>query len=463
MPGLIQQVKQTIKEWKMLSGGQAVICAVSGGADSVVMLHLLLELAEELDLRIIVAHMDHGLRGEESRRDFEFVRDLAKSRGLEFTSKLLEKGELKGLGGSPQEAARIKRYAFLEEAAAKYKAQRVALGHTSDDQAETVLMRLVKGSSLSGLSGIPPVRGIFVRPLIQTSRASIEEYAREQGIAFVTDSTNLTVKYQRNRVRLELIPMLEKEYNPSIKETLARTALVLSIDDDFIERAAKEAFGAALIEKKAAAVVLDRSILKSMHRAVSSRVFLSAVRCLGVDGDLCATHVDAFFKILEGRRPNAFISLPGGAGARREYGKMVFEANLSTEAVLFERPLVVPGAARMEGIGTIEAKLEKPPEKFTGGGFTAWFDYDAVRERGPIAVRQARPGDRMVPFGMKGHRKLKDIFIDSKVPLVERKRTPVVTAGREVVWLAGLRRSSLFSVSSQTRRVLRLDFIKEPS
>lgn len=467
MPGLIQQVKKTIKEWKMLSGGETVVAAVSGGVDSVVLLHLLMEFKEDLGLRLIVAHMDHGLRGRESRRDHDFVKELARRLGLEFVSKQLKKGELKGLGGSPQEAARIKRYAFFIDVAEKYKAQKVALGHTSDDRGETVIMRLLKGSSLSGLSGIPPVRGIFVRPLIQTSRASIEEYARENGIAFVTDSTNLTVKYLRNRVRLELIPKLEKEYNPSIKETLARTALVLSNDDDFIEKAAVKAFGSALIEQKAGAIVLDRGKLKRMHRALSARVFLASVRSLGVDADLCAPHVDAFFGIMDGARPNASISLPGGAGARREYGKMIVEANLLVrlpkETSLFEQALVVPGMTRIEGIGTIEAKIVKPPKKFTGAGFTAWFDYDALIEAGQPGVRQLKPGDRMAPFGMTGHRKLKDIFIDAKVPLIERKKTPVVTVGKEVVWLAGLRRSALFSVGRETRRALRLEFTKERS
>jgi len=467
MPGLIQQVKQTIKEWKMLSGGQTVVAAVSGGADSVVMLHLLLELSEELGLRIIAAHMDHGLRGEESRRDHDFVKGLAKRLGLEFVSKRLKKGELKGLGGSPQEAARVKRYAFFSDVALKYKAQKVALGHTSDDQAETVIMRLLKGSSLSGLSGIPPVRGVFVRPLIQTSRASVEEHAREQGIAFVTDSTNLTIKYLRNRVRLELLPKLAKEYNPSIKETLARTALVLSSDDDFIEKAAIKAFGAALIEQRAGIAVFDRGKLKRMHRALSARVFLASVHSLGVEGELGSLHVDAFFGIMNGRRPNASISLPGGAGARREYGRMIVEAGLPVkpraDALISGLALALPGLTLIEGIGLIEAKLLKPPKKFTTGRGTAWFDYDALQECGPVTVRQARPGDRIAPFGMEGHRKLKDIFIDSKVPLIERKRTPVVSVGKEVVWLAGLRQSSRFSVGAKTRRALRLDFIKEPS
>jgi tRNA(Ile)-lysidine synthase len=461
MPGLIQQVKQTIKEQKMLSRGQRVVAAVSGGADSVVMLHILLELREEYRLAILVAHMDHGLRGQESRRDHDFVRDLAKRLGLQFVSRRLKKGELKGLGTSPQEAARLKRYAFFEEAARGFGAHRVALGHTSDDQAETVLMRLLKGSSLSGLAGIPPKRGIFIRPLIGTSRASIEEYARERGIFFVTDSTNLTVKYLRNRVRLELIPELAKEYNPSIKETLARTAAVLASDDDFIEKAAEKAFAGALVERKGGSITLERGKLKRFHRALSARAFLMAVRSLGMESELSSVHVEAFFEIMDSSRPNASISLPGGIKAKREYATMIIEAVKASESTFFEQTLAVPGIARLQGIGVIEAELVKPPKKFSGRADTAWFDYDALSSLGPLIVRQARPGDRMAPFGMTGHRKLKDIFIDSKVPLATRKRTPVVTAGGEVLWVAGLRQSSLFSVSRRTTRALRLVFTKE--
>ncbi|CAG1065574.1 bifunctional protein TilS/HprT [uncultured bacterium] len=460
MPGLIQQVKQTIKERKMLSRGQRIVAAVSGGADSVVMLHVLLELREEYRLAILAAHMDHGLRGVESRADHDFVRDLAKRLGLQFVSRRLKKGELKGLGTSPQEAARLKRYAFFEEAARGFKAQRVALGHTTDDQAETVLMRLLKGSSLSGLAGIPPQRGIFIRPLIDTSRASIEEYAKERGISFVTDSTNLTVKYLRNRVRLELIPALAKEYNPSIKETLARTAAVLAGDDDFIEKAAEKTFAGALVERKAGSIAFDRGKMKRPHRALSARAFLMAVRSLGVESELSSVHVEAFFEIMDSSRPNASISLPGGIKAMREYGIMRIEAGKPSEASFFEQTLAVPGIARLQGIGVIKAELVKPPKKFSGEADTAWFDYDALSALGPVIVRQARPGDRMAPFGMTGHRKLKEIFIDSKVPLAARKRTPVVTVGEDVLWLAGLRQSALFSVTKGTGRVLKLVFTK---
>ncbi|MCC6502398.1 MAG: tRNA lysidine(34) synthetase TilS [Deltaproteobacteria bacterium] len=460
MPGLIQQVKKTINQWEMLSSGETVVAAVSGGADSVVMLHLLIELSEELGLKVIVAHMDHGLRGRESKRDHDFVKALAQKCGLEFTSVRLEKGALKGTGASAQEAARLKRYAFLEKSAAKYKAQRVALGHTADDQAETVLMRLLKGSSLSGLSGIPPKRGIFIRPLISSSRSSIEEYAKARSISFVTDSSNLTTKYLRNSVRLELIPYLEKKYNPSVKEALARTSSVLSNDDDFIEKAADRAFASALIEKNSLSLIFDRARLLRAHRALSARIFLKAIHSLGAEAGAASSHVEAFFGILKGKSPNASISLPCGLHARREYKRLIVSREAPPGGIhgVF---LKIPGMTVIEGSGAIRAEIKRPPKKFKTGPQVAWFDCDALLEAGELSVRQASPGDRMTPFGMDGTRKLKDIFIDAKVPLAQRKTTPVVTSGSEVIWLAGLRQSACFSVSKATRRALRLEFVKE--
>lgn len=460
MPGLALQVKKTIKEWNMLTGGETVLCAVSGGADSMAMLHLLLDLKDELDLKLAVAHMDHGLRGAESRRDHDFVKALAGRLGVRFVSRRLKKGEVTSTGGSPQDAARKIRYAFFEEAASRCKADKVALGHTLDDQAETVLMRLMKGTSLSGLTGIPPVRDIFIRPLIQTSREEVEKYLRSAGVSNVTDSTNLTPKYLRNSVRLELIPLIEKKYNPSIKESLARTAAILSVDDDFLEKAAVKVAGPAIIGRTEDKVVLDRKRLLGLHGALVSRVFLAAVRSLGRDGEIGAAHVDSFIEILKGKRPNASIDLPGGISARREYNRIIVSKETTSDGIS-ERVLNVPGTTSMDGAGTIEAAISKPPKSFATGPMTAWFDYDALLKAGELSARQARPGDRIVPFGLNGHKKLKDIFIDAKMPLPQRKRTPVVTAGGQIIWVAGLRQSSDFAVSKTTKKALRLDFIKE--
>jgi len=454
---IIRRIKETIRRHGLLSRGDTVVAAVSGGADSIVMLHALASLQKEYSLKIIVAHLDHGLRGAESRRDFLFVKGRATALGLPFEGRKLGKGELKGRGRSTQEAARDVRYEFLDSVAEKHGAKRIALGHTRDDQAETVIMRLIKGSSLSGLTGIPPKRGRYVRPLIYVSRAGVEAYAKAHGLDFVIDSTNLEKKYLRNRIRLDLIPAL-KEFNPNIIETIARTAAVLSGDDDFLEAASQRAFDSSLIGLDASRAELDRKKLSRMHPAVLSRVFLRAARALGRDVDMSCAHVDAFSALVKGARPNASQTLPGGLKARRIYDRVVITGERPKKTPAFESAIKVPGRTVIEGIGEFEARTVKPPSRFAADKNVAWFDYEEIKRPGPIVARHFKPGDRMRPFGMEGTRKLKDIFIDEKIPVDERKRTPVVLSGDVVIWAAGIRHSAEFRVGKKTASALRLEF-----
>lgn len=456
---IIGQVRGTIKRHRMLSKGDTVVAAVSGGADSVVMLSALVSIQKEFSLNLIAAHLDHGLRGAESRRDFLFVKGLAASMGLPFEGRQLKKGELKARGRSTQEAARDARYAFLESAAQKHGAKRIALGHTLDDQAETVLMRLIKGSSLSGLTGIPARRDNYIRPLIDVSRAEIERYAKAHGLEFVTDSTNLERKYLRNRVRLDLMPVL-KGFNPNIIETIARTAGLLATDDDFMEAASQKAFASSLTKQTEEIVELDRKKLSRMHPAMLSRVFLRAARLLGRDVNMASAHVEAFAGLVRGERPNASAALPGNIEARRIYDRVAITGELPKKQPVFEKMIKIPGRTVIEGIGEFEARVAKPPAKFSADKDLAWFDYEAIKSAGPLIARQARPGDRIRPFGVEGSKKLKGVFIDHKVPARERKRTPVVASGNMVVWLAGVRHSAEFRVGKKTGKALKLEFRK---
>ncbi|MBE7414777.1 MAG: tRNA lysidine(34) synthetase TilS [Deltaproteobacteria bacterium] len=460
MLDLLARVREEIRRSRMLSSGDVVVATVSGGADSVVLLHLLWRMREEKRLKIIVAHLDHGLRGRESRRDYLFTERLAKSLGLLFEGHKLKPGELKNIPGSPQEAAREKRYEFLERAAAIHAAGKIALGHTLDDQAETILMRLLKGASLSGLAGIPAKRDRYIRPLLSVSRKEIEGYASAEGLSFVIDSTNLERKYLRNRIRLDLIPGLEREYNPNIRDTLSRTAALLRADDDYIEMAAKRAFGSICIEARPGSITLDRLKLLKAHGAIISRVFLLAVRTLGKEGpELGSAHVEAFAEMAKGKKPNASISLPGGIRAERVYDRVVVTAEAAREAPAFEAVINIPGRTVIEGIGEFRAELRKPPAGgLKEGESVAWFDLNALSS-GPLVARQARPGDRLAPFGMKGRRKLKDLFIDMKIPPPMRRRTPVVSSGGDIIWVAGLRRSGLYRVEKGVPRALKIEFI----
>ena len=465
---MINKVRETIRRYRMLEGGETVAVAVSGGVDSTVLLRALTEAAKGLSLKLVACHLNHNLRGKESERDFAFARGLAKRLGIRFVGASLGHGELEGSrGGSLQALARDKRYEFLEAAAKRCGARKIALGHTVDDQAETVVMRLIKGSSLTGLSAIPPVRGPFIRPLIETSREEIERFAADEGIDYVLDSSNLSDKYLRNDIRRNLMPLLRREYNPNITATLSRVAAVLRLDDDYMDAAAKKGLEEALVSKERDAVVIDRSVLLGLHPALIHRAFLIAVRSLGpgIGAGLSSAHIDSFLGLASGGRPNGSIDLPGGLRALREYGRIIITAEGIPAPPRFNRTLKIPGTTVIRAAGySFKAEVvEKSLRGFGEGAWSACFDYEPVMAAGGVRIRQMEPGDRMVQMGMKGRKKLKEIFIDNKVPREKRAVTPVFVAGRDIIWVAGLRQSELFKVGTDTELVLKIGCLKTPA
>ncbi len=456
---LMEKVKKTVRKYGMLKKGEFVLVAVSGGVDSAVLLHALNALKDGLCLTLAVGHMNHNLRGAESKRDFLFVKKLAGKMGLEFAGRTLKPGELERRGESLQAAAREKRLGFLTEVAGMLGAARIALGHNADDQAETVLMRLLKGSGLRGLSGIPPKRDRVIRPLIECSREEIERYAFDNKIKCVTDSSNLNVDYLRNDVRKRLIPFIKKYYNPNITGVLARTAGILREDDGFMAAAAAAALSDAAVERKKSFISLDASRLCALHPAISKRVFLSAVEFLKSDREVYSAHAGAFLDIIKGGSPSASFALPGGIILKRVYGTVVISKAQPAQRRpgRYDVPLKTPGTARIKGasLAITATVLRKLPAKgLKDNANAAYFDLDALP--GPLRARPVKPGDRIVPFGMRGHKKLKEILIEKKIPVSLRPLVPVVYAGTEIVWLAGLKRSDMFKVTKRTKKILRL-------
>ena len=453
---MLDRVRKTAAKHKLLSRGDVVLAAVSGGADSVVMLHLLCALSRELSLKIVVFHLNHNLRGAEAAMDMAFVRRLAKRLGLAFEGRKLKKGELSG--PSVQEAAREARYRLLKEAAAGHGATRIALGHTLDDQAETVLMRVIKGAG-AGIAGIPPARGPYIRPLIDVSRADIEAYAAAHDIKFVTDSSNLKTGYLRNDVRLNLIPYLRKNYNPNITGALVRLSAISRDDSEFIDAYARAAFKDAVVSKSRKKVVLDRARLTGLHMALKSRVLMMAVWYLAGESDIYSTHITSCVNVVDGAAPNVAIDLPGGVTLSREYGRVVVTTEALPGPLCYSVALKAPGTTVVKESGyTFKAVLlKKPPASFDGGNLAAYFDADAFLASGPYSFRQMEPGDRMVPLGMKGRKKIKEIFIENKVPLRQRYSLPLLCSKDEVIWAVGVKRSDRFKVGPMTRRVLRIE------
>jgi tRNA(Ile)-lysidine synthase len=442
----------------MLEAGMKVAAAVSGGVDSSVMLHLLWSLKDAFDLKIVVCHLDHGMRGEESRRDFEFVKTLADRLGFPFEGGTLEPGAIKMRAGeSIQAAAREARYEFLEKAAEKHGALKIALGHTMDDQAETVLMRFLKGSSTGGLSGMRAKRGMLIRPLIEVTRVEVERFAETRGISFVHDSTNLKPGYLRNDVRLNLIPFIKEKFNPNITETLARAAAIIGHDDEYLGKEAYLYYDAALVKAGEDTISLDRRVLIKTPPALLTRVFLFSAWSLKDGATLLSRHLEACLSAVSGPKPNTKLDLPGGLRLLREYESVRLTRRPAEEVKKFSVELEVPGATVVEeidlSIRTI--LLDKPPDNFGKDPFVAFFDFSTAR--GPLVLRSKRLGDRIRPIGMKGHKKLKDVFIDLKVPLCRRAKVPVLTSGDEVLWAVGVKQAESSKVTPDSKKVLKVE------
>src|SRR5438309_8035477 len=433
----------------MLTGGETVLVGVSGGADSVALLHLLIALAPSWRLRLHVLHVDHQLRPDSSS-DGDFVRVLGARLGVpvDVATVTVDRRE------SLEAAARTARHAALETWAARVGAQRIALGHTADDQAETVLMRLVQGAGVRGLAGIPPVRGRIVRPLIEVRRAALEAELRRATLPWVEDPTNRDPKFLRNRIRHELLPLLSDSYNPEISATLVRLATlaretVTALD----ETAAAELDRLAVWDDRA--VILRLESLRGLPRPVAAEILRQAAARLGSRAPLRAWAHRGLERVLAVPAPRRPFKL-GGVTVEVS-GALARPASAPLPA-LIERPVGVPRRTELPEIGqALEARLVGA-DAYAVPREPSRVAFDADDLPSPLIVRARRRGERFVAFG-GAERRLKTLLIEAKVPRWERGRVPVIEAGGMIVWVGHLRRSAAARVTARTKRVLELALV----
>lgn len=445
-------MRETILAYRMIQPGDNVLVAVSGGPDSVALLSVLRALSPELGITLAVAHLNHMLRGQQAEEDLQFVAELAARWGFPFFPGRIPVAKIaEEQGGSIQTVAREVRYRFLKDTAKLAGCQKIALGHNRDDQAETVLMHFLRGSGLRGLTGIPPVRdGIFIRPLLRTSRQEIEAYLQTEGLPFRVDPSNLKTVYHRNELRLNVIPQLEK-YNPALKETLARTAEALRADEELLTDLARQEY-AALAKTTGEEINFSLQAFAGLPASLKRRL----VR-LAVSSSLPYEHVEKVL-LLAGRKFPGRVQLPGGWWAERTYDTLRFTKDSREEDCNpAGQVLSVPGETAFAG-GVIKADWRERPANLPFNEREAYFDAGQVPL--PLVVRSRRPGDVIRLFGAPGRRKVKEVLIDCKIPRGERDRIPVVEAGGEILWLAGVRRSALYPVTPQTQTVLYLRWEK---
>ncbi|PPD57980.1 tRNA lysidine(34) synthetase TilS [Dehalogenimonas etheniformans] len=461
-----------IKANHLVSRGSEVIVAVSGGADSVGLLHILHNISSELDISLHVAHLDHMLRGEPSRQDAEFVKKLADrlclpaTLGLEDVSAYRQQHRL-----TLEEAAREVRYKFLEEVVKATGATCAAVAHTMNDHVETVLLHLLRGSGLTGLAGLQAKSVLrykrvgpltLIRPLLCLNRGDIEEYCRDSNIEFRNDASNESLSFTRNRIRRKLLPSLRQDFNPSIDEALDRLSKLAVEEVDFKNREAAKA-SESIIRTEGPLVKIDRKGYLGLHPALKRALLRQAlVSVLGSPKDIEAVHIEKMVDLAEGETGRS-VNLPDGINFISSYSELVLGRDVSADIPLPEitgtYAINVPGVTEMPGWNITASVIEYGPDLITGkenDGFSQLFDFDAVGSE--LKVRTRKPGDRFIPLGEVAEKSVKDYFIDAKVPRLWRPRVPVVVNHGQIVWLAGYRLDDRAKVTPATKNVLKLVF-----
>ncbi len=444
---VLDAVRLTIRRHAMLAGGETVLVGLSGGADSTALLYLLHTLAPEWQLRLHALHVDHRLRAD-SAADAEAARDLARRLGVPAAVEPVTVERR----GSLEAAARAVRYAALGRYAERIHADRIAVGHTADDQAETVLMRLLEGAGVRGLAGIPPVRGRIIRPLLALRRRALTAVLEQAGLTWREDPTNRDRTFFRNRVRHQILPRLAAAHDADVVGTLTRMAARAREAVDTLEQVAAAEL-TRLASEEADALTLPRAALAALPPPVAGEVLRQATARLGSRTPLRAWAHRGLARLLASPPPRRAFRL---GGVSIEVSGSLLRLERARPRPLPARPVAVPGAVALPEIGLVlEARLRPAADSAVPvERDRVVFDADLVD--GPLVVRARRHGDRFHPFGAAGERRLKTFLIDAKVPRWERDRVALVEAAGVIIWVGGLRRGAPAPVTPRSRRVLEL-------
>jgi len=434
------------------------------------MANILCTLAQDMRLRLCVAHFDHGLRGEESRRDAEFTRDLADALGLPYkcgNSNVAGLAEEQRI--SIQEAARILRYKFLEDVRASTCSDLIATAHTADDQAEELLSRLIRGCGLQGLAGIPWKRGIIIRPMLGIYSSEIRAFLKHCSISHVEDSSNLKRKYLRNRIRLDLIPYIRENFNPALKEGLNRTAALLADDMQVLEAMAADAFTSCTTDRHmrrgAERMELETCELVKNQAAIRRRVYRMAIEKLGgLDGSITSTHLKDIDRIVTGQNPSAVLNLPHGIKAARRYSQLVIStaaADPDAGMTGFEFEISRPGRYTLPtGCGEITIEQTAYPGKqvLQKGDFPRPLFLSSAYVKFPLRVRSRLAGDRFSPIGRGYECRLKKFLINCRIPAAVRNRIPLLILNNTIIAVGGLEVAEAAAVKSRVDNCLVFDW-----
>lgn len=447
MESLVNICRNTILTHGLIPAGERVLVGVSGGADSVALLLVLSDLRETLGFELCAAHLNHGIRGAEADEDQAYVRELCRSMALPLYEERLDIPSIaRAQGKTLEQAAREQRYAFFDRAMAELGAGRIAVAHHMEDQAESIMLHLIRGSGLKGLTGMKYQRDSIIRPLLDTHRSQVEGYLGERGIAYRTDSTNLDRDASRNRLRLDVLPYIAEHINPAITDSLCSMAGLLDEDEAYLAREAARALDAA-----ATPGGYDRAALMELPRPIQSRAVRMAIERAGVHSDIDRVHVEKVMELLKART-GASLDLPHIA-AWVSYGNICFGSR-PDEKAQYEHPFVFPGETSA-GDGFFFSDI--PEGGIIKDNLVGFMDVDRLPP--DAVVRTRRPGDTFFPCGAPGAKKLKAVFIDRKIPREQREQ-PGIFSGNEALFIPGLGVSDRVKVTADTGNIIRVRYIK---
>jgi tRNA(Ile)-lysidine synthase len=462
---IVAKTKNTILKYSMLTRGDSVLAGLSGGPDSVCLLVILGRLTEHFGINLYASYVDHGLRPGETPGEIDFCKDLCLSLNVPFSVKYIDvKSFVKTHGLNKQEAARELRYKALDEAAHAAGAGKIALGHTADDQTETVIMRLLRGAGTLGLSGIPPVRKNIIRPIIGIERKEIERFLDGEQIGYLIDSSNMEDKYMRNRIRRTVIPAL-KGLGPDVPITIARTADLFREEDNYFELQATQALMKLISRKTDTAIELLILPLERMDKALVRRIIRRAVSAVDGLRGIGFIHIEALLELVKSGHSGDRIYLPRGVRAIKGYSTLTITSDHAAvvETQTLEAPgeVVIREASMVLNCTSLEIReltaidplpLARWESKGGGGRHEAVFD--AAKVSFPLQIRSRRPGDYFYPFGFGKRKKLQDYFVDEKVPRDLRDSIPLLFSNKELVWVVGYRTDERYRVDKNTVKAL---------
>ncbi len=471
---LLRKISNYLLQSCRVRRGDDLIVGCSGGPDSTALLHILHRLSGALDLHLTAVHLNHGLRGSESDADEKLVRDMCSRWGIPLIIRTLAAGELHGRSESLEEAARRVRLGFLREVRQEHGADAVALGHHRDDQAETVIMALMRGAGPTGIAGIRPRRGPFIHPLLQISKQKIMQYLDKNQLQYRIDASNLEAEFTRNRIRLQLLPQLREQFNPAIDSLLVQTAEIVRAEDRLVQKTVGDAFRRLATTRGFAPgsceriLEFNRQHFLSEPVAVQRRLLRLAFALIkGDKRNLTFEHVEETRNKIAGGEVGTRLHLPDGVSVRIHYRTFSLLPRCQEGKSRRVSPclLPIPGKVMLRGGVSLRARLLTPQQtKWVRQALLkrrqrllvthTFIDYNKVDL--PLVVRPRRSGDRMQPLGMQGHKKVKDILVDEKIPWLVRDSIPLVVSGSRIVWLSGLRVSEHYKVDADTCQAVHL-------